>query len=129
MPLASLRGATTTAADEPQAILDRTCELVLALLSANPALTPASALAVFLTVTPDLTTAFPAAALRALGFTETPLLGGVEMAVTGAPARCIRLLALFAVDESGQPQSAFRGRPVYLHGARVLRPDLGGGPR
>lgn len=126
MPLVSLRGATTAPANEAPAILESTRELIQSLCTANPSLTPASTLAALVTVTPDLTAAFPAAAFRSLGFTETPLLGGVEQAVPGAPARCIRLLVLFAVDDSLQPAPVLRGRPVYLNGARALRPDLGG---
>lgn len=127
MPLVSVRGATTSEANEPGAIAVATAELLGALRRANPSLTPGSALALFFTVTPDLDAAFPAAAARSLGFTETALLGAREAAVPGAPARCVRVLALFETTEDGAPARARRGTSVYLRGARTLRPDVTGG--
>lgn len=126
MPLVSVRGATTSEANEPGAIAAATAELLGALRRANPSLTPGSALALFFTVTPDLDAAFPAAAARSLGFTETALLGAREAAVPGAPARCVRVLALFETTEGGAPARARHGTPVYLRGARTLRPELTG---
>jgi chorismate mutase len=124
MPLVSARGATTCPANEPEAVSAATRELLTALVRANPALTPESTLAAFFTVTPDLNSAFPAAAARALGFTGAALLGAQEAAVPGAPARCVRVLVLFETDDTGRPTRARHGVPVYLGEAAVLRPDL-----
>lgn len=133
MPLVSVRGATTSAANEAGAVLAATGELLEHLRRRNPGLTPDSAVAAFFTVTPDLDAAFPAAAAREQGFRETALLGAVEAAVPGAPERCIRVLMLFETTADGAPGRARRGVPVYLGGAAGLRPDLaeggaGGGP-
>lgn len=127
MSLVAVRGATTAKANDPAAIAEATRALFVALSRANPALTPSSAVAAFLTVTPDLDAAFPAAEARALGFAETALLGSVEAAVPGAPERCIRVLVLF-LEEGGAPIKAARGVPVYLGEAARLRPDWAPGP-
>ncbi len=124
MPLVSVRGATTCPANEPEAVLAATRDLLLELRRANPALTPASALAAFFTTTPDLDAAFPAAAARAMGFAETALLGACEAGVPGAPRRCIRVLLLYETTADGRPLPARHGTPVYLGGAAALRPDL-----
>ncbi len=125
MPIVSVRGATTCSGAAAEDVLDATRELVLALCRANPGLTPASALAAFFTVTPDLGAAFPAAAARALGFTETAMLGAVEAAVPGAPERCVRALFLYETGEDGAARPARHGVSVYLGEAARLRPDLG----
>jgi chorismate mutase len=126
MPLASVRGAATCPANRPEAILETTRDLVRALQQENPGLTPGSTLVMIFTSTPDLDAAFPAAAARELGFTETALLGAKEAGVPGAPARCIRVLALYELTAGGTPGRVHHGVPVYLGDARRLRPDLAG---
>lgn len=126
MPLCGVRGATTSAANEREAVLSATRELLSELVRANPALTPGSALAAFFTTTPDLDAAFPAAAARAMGFDRTALLGATEVGVPGAPERCIRVLFLYETTSDGRPAPATWGSPVYLGGAAALRPDMAG---
>ena len=70
---------------------------------------------VFFSVTRDLTAMFPASAAREVGW-DAPMLDMCEMDVTGALARCLRVLV--HVDRDGEVQH------VYLRGARSLRPDL-----
>ena len=47
---------------------------------------------IFVTATPDLTAAYPASAVRALGYADVPLLGAQEQSVRGGLPRCIRIL-------------------------------------
>jgi chorismate mutase len=76
-------------------------------------------ISIVFTLTPDLTSAFPAAAARDLGLVDVPLLCATEVPVPGALPRVVRLLAHV---ESDRPRSAVRH--VYLRGATRLRPDL-----
>jgi chorismate mutase len=118
MPVRGVRGATTAAADTPDAILTATRELLEAMVTAN-GLNPEDIAAVFFTTTPDLTAEFPAAAARALQWPDLPMLCGHEMGVPAsndrAVARCIRVLLLWNTDVP-----IAQVRPVYLHGARTL---------
>ncbi|HEX5831411.1 MAG TPA: chorismate mutase [Gemmatimonadaceae bacterium] len=94
-------------------------ELLVAITDAN-AIEPANVLSAIFSATADLSTLYPAAAARELGWADVPMLCVAEMDVAGAPARCVRvLLHLVLVDD--RPL-----RPVYLHDARSLRPDLVG---
>jgi chorismate mutase len=75
--------------------------------------------AVIFSSTPDLDAAFPAAAARAIGWSDVPLFGTQEIANPNGVARCIRVLILWNTAR-GQKEI----RHIYLHGAAVLRPDL-----
>ncbi len=115
---AAVRGATTVPADTAEDIVATTAELLTALMEANQ-VGPDDIVSLIFTSTPDLTSEFPAAAARALGLAETPLLCATEIAVPGALASCIRVLMHFT------PPSDYSGpRPVYLGEARALRTDL-----
>ncbi len=116
-----LRGATTADANTPGAILDATEELLRAIAEAN-GLAEDDVGAVFFTVTEDLNAEFPAKAARVrLGWRETALMGGVEIAAPGAPKSVIRALLLVNTDR-GKGEL----RHVYLKGARGLREPQGG---
>ena len=80
MQVRAIRGAVQIDADERQAILDGTAELVTAVMSRN-SLSTDDVISVIFTATPDLTAEFPALAARSLGFQEVPLLCGTEMSV------------------------------------------------
>jgi len=71
------------------------------------------------TATPDLHSAFPAAAARSLGLTDVPLLCAQEIDVTGAVPRAVRIL-MHAETERARGDVEH----VYLRGADVLRQDL-----
>ncbi len=118
MAVRALRGATQVDADDRQMILDRSAELVTAVLERN-GLTSEEIISIWFTATQDLTAEFPAYAARLLGLTDVPLMCSVEMAVPGALPRVLRLLA--HVD-TPKPRSELRH--VYLHGAATLRSDL-----
>ena len=114
----ALRGATTVERDDATEIVSATEELLRELFARNE-VAPGDLVSLVFTATPDLTSEFPAAAARALGVSEVPLLCATEIAVPGAPPRCIRVLAhLYTARDYASL------RHVYLRGARQLRTDL-----
>jgi len=117
MTTRGIRGAITVDANDANAILSATRELLLTLQTENGLQTDELAAAWF-TVTPDLNAAFPAAAARSLGWDQLPLLDAQEVPVADALPRCIRVLLLWNTDK---PQHAIRH--VYLRRAASLRPD------
>jgi hypothetical protein len=68
----AIRGATQLDVDEAGHLLERTAELMQEVLKRND-LSSADVISIFLTGTPDLRSAFPAAAVRAIGITDTHL--------------------------------------------------------
>lgn len=112
----AIRGATTVAADTREEILAATLELITELIGRNN-LDPRQVISAYFTATPDLTGAFPAEAVRQLGYTDWAALDSVEMAVSGALPRCIRVL-VHAYFDWGQEVSH-----VYLREAKSLRRD------
>ncbi|GAP09335.1 chorismate mutase [Bellilinea caldifistulae] len=119
MVVRGIRGAVTVENDQPEAVLAATRRLLQAIQQANPGFEPAEAASMVFTVTPDLTSAFPAEAARQLGWTEVPMMCAQEIPVPDALPRCIRVLIHWNCD---LPQSAVRH--VYLGEAARLRPDL-----
>jgi len=118
VPVRAVRGATQVEANDRDAILEATAELVRAVLDRN-SLDPDQLISVVFTATPDLTADFPAYAARSMGITDVPLLCATEIDVPGAMPRVVRLLAHI---ESDRPRADFRH--VYLRGAQALRTDL-----
>jgi len=68
-----------------------------------------------------VTSMFPAAAARAIGLGDVPLLCARELAVEGGTPRCIRVLMHLNTERSRADL-----RHVYLEGAVALRDDLPG---
>ncbi|NEE03998.1 chorismate mutase [Phytoactinopolyspora halotolerans] len=118
MRVRAVRGATQLEVDEAEHLLERTAELMQAVLKRND-LTADDVISIFLTATPDLRSAFPAAAVRGLGITDVPLMCAQEMDVHGAMPRVVRLMAHVQT-----PRTRDDIRHVYLHGTTVLRDDL-----
>jgi chorismate mutase len=116
-----IRGATTVETDSVAAILEATRELLERIVGAN-GLAAQDVASVFFTVTPDLTAAFPARAVREMGWQHVALLDAQEMHVPGSLSRCIRVLIHW---NTNKPQAEICH--VYLRGATSLRPDLKGG--
>ena len=114
----AIRGAIQVDADEREAILESTTELVSEVMSRNE-LTPDDVISVFFTMTPDLTAEFPALAARKIGFHAVPLMCATEIPVRGAMPRVVRLMAHV---ETGRPRSEIQH--VYLRGAVALRLDI-----
>lgn len=111
-----MRGATRVDRDEAALILDATRELLLAMMERNDT-TPAEVVSAMFTVTPDLTSEFPARAARELGWDEAATLCSVEIPVPGAMTHVVRVLLHLELPASAQV------RHVYLRGAEELRPD------
>ena len=118
MAVRAIRGATQLEADEREHLLERTSELVHAVLERNGVLAE-QLISIVFTATSDITSEFPAYAVRRLGITDVPLLCARELEVAGAMPRVVRLLAHVETDI---PRGAINH--VYLHGARGLRTDL-----
>ena len=114
----AIRGAIQVDADEREAILEGTTELVSEVMSRNE-LTPDDVISVIFTVTPDLTAEFPALAARKIGFHAVPLMCATEIPVRGAMPRVVRLMAHVETD---RPRSEIQH--VYLRGAVALRLDI-----
>jgi chorismate mutase len=112
-----IRGATTVACNDREAILEATGELLEQIIAANGLREPDVASATF-TMTADLDAVYPAVAARRLGWTHTALLCQQEMAVAGSLPRCIRVLVHWNTD---CPIDQIRH--IYLREAQVLRPD------
>ncbi|HKA12546.1 MAG TPA: chorismate mutase [Candidatus Dormibacteraeota bacterium] len=117
-----IRGATTAAANDAEAIVEATERLLRELVTHNQLDVEEIALAYF-TTTPDLDAEFPALGARRLGWVDVPLLCGPEMTVRQPNARgvpmCIRVLLLYNTD---RPQREMRH--AYLRGASAIKKDL-----
>jgi chorismate mutase len=116
----AIRGATQLDADEREHLLERTAELVRAVLEAND-LSSEDLISILFTVTPDLSSEFPAVAGRQIGLTDVPLMCMQEIAVPHALPRVVRMML-----HTESPRSREKIQHVYLHGATALRPDLTG---
>lgn len=117
MRLFALRGANTVEANDAQAILGATDELMRELMSRNQ-LEADAMVSCILTLTDDLNAEFPAVAARNLGLSRVPLLCTREIPVPGSLPRVIRVLVHYYAAEDHEP------RHVYLGEARTLRADL-----
>src|SRR5919112_3446270 len=113
MRLHALRGATSVGADERDAILTATDELMRELLSRN-GLAAEDLVSCIFTLTPDLHAEFPAVAAREMGLSAVPLMCARELDVPGAMERVIRVLVHCYLPQGTEPQH------VYLGEARKL---------
>jgi chorismate mutase len=113
-----VRGATTADANEREAILEATRELLQRLVARNQ-LAAEDVAAAFFTVSDDLNAEYPALAARQLGWTETALMCAREIPVpTTRVQRCIRVLMLINTEKR-----ASEIVHVYLREAVALRPS------
>jgi chorismate mutase len=117
MRLFALRGANSVEANDAEAILAATDELMRELMVRNELAADAMVSCIF-TLTHDLDAEFPAVAARRLGLGKVPLLCAREIPVPGSMPRVIRALVHYYAGEDHQP------RHVYLGDARALRADL-----
>jgi chorismate mutase len=115
-----LRGATTVDEDTVPQVTERSQELMRELMAQN-GLVEDDIISVLFTATADVTSTFPATAIREIGFGAVPLLCAAEIAVPGAKPLCIRVLLHVHTSRSRDEI-----RHVYLHGAQGLRDDLPG---
>jgi chorismate mutase len=113
-----IRGAISVDANTSEAIGAATSRLLTAMAEAN-GVTATDVISAFFTVTTDLNAAFPAAAARALGWVDVPLLDAQEIEVPAGMPRVIRVLLHVETDRARRDI-----RHVYLDRAVALRPDL-----
>ncbi|MFA5889446.1 MAG: chorismate mutase [Actinomycetota bacterium] len=113
-----LRGAITLDSDSREQVMDRTSTLIRAMVERNE-IESEDIVSVLFTATDDIKSEFPAAAARAIGISQVPLLCAKELSVTDALPLCIRVLMHLYTERS--PDQL---RHVYLEGARPLRTDL-----
>lgn len=118
MSVRAIRGATQVESNSAAAITAGTVELVGQIIESNN-LKVEQIISILFTASPDLTASFPAAAVRTLGLTDTPLICAVEIAVPGSLDRTIRVMAHVESELSKGEISH-----IYLHGAKALRTDI-----
>ena len=114
----ALRGATTVDVDSAEQVHERVGALVNEMLDRNDVDKDALISIVF-TATDDISSMFPAAAARAIGLGDVPLLCARELAIDNGTPRCIRVLLHLPTERSRAEL-----RHVYLAGAEGLRDDL-----
>ena len=115
--LYAVRGAVQADANEVDAILAATGELMRELIARNE-LDPEAMVSCIFTLTDDLNAEFPAVAARRMGFDRVPLMCAREVPVPGSMPRVIRTMLHYYAGEDHEPQH------VYLGEARGLRADL-----
>jgi chorismate mutase len=115
--LFAVRGAVQAEANEADAILAATEELMRELIDRNDIVTEGMVSCLF-TTTEDLDAEFPAVAARNLGLDSVPLLCCREIPVPGAMERVIRVMVHFYAPAGHHATHA------YLGEAQKLRADL-----
>ncbi|MEM7341820.1 MAG: chorismate mutase [Actinomycetota bacterium] len=118
MAVRALRGAITVDVDDPSEIRQRTIDLLTVLYERNE-LDHDDVISIFFTATEDLRSLPPAAAARAFGLVDVPLLCAQEMASDIGLDLCVRMLLHV---ETERPRLELRH--VFLRGATSLRPEL-----
>ena len=118
MSVRAIRGATQVGSNSTDALSAGTQELISEILRSN-GITPQNVISILFTASPDLTASFPAAAVRQLGFEDTPLICAVEIDVPGALERTIRVMAHVEIERKKEEITH-----IYLHGAKALRADI-----
>lgn len=119
MTVRGVRGATTVSNDIEEEILEATRTLVLEMAQQN-AFNPTEISSVVISTTPDITSTFPAKAVRTIeGWNYVPVMCTHEMNVPGALPLCIRVLMHVNL---ATPQNQIQH--IYQNEAVKLRPDL-----
>lgn len=114
-----VRGAITISADQPEFVWQETERLVKEMVAKN-GIEVEDIISVTISTTPDITSAFPAKAVRTIeGWEYVPTMCMHEMNVPGALPLCIRVL-MHANLNVAQKDVIH----VYLNDAVQLRPDL-----
>ncbi|KUO50492.1 MAG: chorismate mutase [Desulfitibacter sp. BRH_c19] len=118
MQVRGIRGAISVSKDTQTEVLNATKALLLEIVSRNQVEVEDIA-SIYFTVTQDLTSTFPAAAARDLGWTYVPLLCSMEIPVTGSDKKLIKVL--MHVNTTKKQKEIIH---IYLKKAKRLRPDL-----
>lgn len=115
--LIGIRGAIGAEENTKEAILGAAKQLLRRLIERNN-VSSSSVACVFFTSTSDLTAAFPASALRDIGWDRVPALCAQELDVQEGMKSVVRVLVLINADSEINPKH------LYLGKAGKLRPDL-----
>lgn len=114
--LTGIRGASGIAEDTPEAVEKAVAELFSQLYEKNK-IKEKNIVSIQFTLTPDITSLNPAAALRKAGFGHScPLFCAQEPAIQGMLPKMVRVLVTVYARKPAVP--------VYINGAERLRPDL-----
>jgi chorismate mutase len=114
-----IRGAITVKENNEAEILHATERLLNKIIEDNE-LEAEQVASAFISVTDDITEAFPARALRSLdGWSYVPVMCMKEITVRSSLKKCIRVMLHVNTTKSQQEI-----KHVYLEGAVSLRPDL-----
>ncbi len=114
-----VRGAITVELDEETVILDAAERLVKEMIGKN-AIIADDVASVFVSVTDDLTSAFPAKVIRLQeGWTYVPVMCMKEIDVPNALQKCIRIMIHVNTNKAQKDINH-----IYLERAIQLRPDL-----
>ena len=119
MTIRGIRGATTVTSDDPELILQATCELLETILYENSDIQLDDIASVLFTVTEDIASAYPALAARQMGWDQVPMMCAREIPVPGSLPMCIRVLIHWNTNKEQR-----KIQHVYLRDAVKLRPDL-----
>ncbi|AFJ42876.1 chorismate mutase [Francisella orientalis] len=114
----SVRGATTIEKDTKENVLSATRELLQEMIDLNN-IKSEDIVNIIFTATRDIESEFPAVAAREVGLVNVPLIDCQQMMRKGALEFCIRVMLTYNTTKS-----QIDVKHVYLHGAKVLRPDL-----
>ena len=113
-----IRGAITVKEDKESVVISATERLLREMIARNN-IEPEQVASVFISVTEDITSAFPARALRSIeGWKYVPVMHA-EIPVPSSLPFCIRVMMHV---NTTVPQKEVRH--VYLEDAVILRPDL-----
>ena len=114
-----VRGATTVPEDSETEILNGVEKLLEEMIDVNQ-INPEDVASVFISMTDELSSAFPAKAIRRFsGWTYVPVVCMREIPVAGSLPFCIRIMLHLNTDKSQQDiQHVYHGEAV------LLRPDL-----
>jgi chorismate mutase len=113
--LKAIRGAATVRSNTADDIKTATQDMLREIMAANH-LSPDQIISVIFSLTPDLDAAFPAAAARAIGWSDVPMMCAQEIPVPSALPLVVRVL--IHADLPAGPV-----RHIYQGGAVALRPD------
>lgn len=118
MNFRAIRGATCLRQDDAQEMAEAVTELLSEILTRNE-MGLEDLVSIFFTATPDLHSAFPAAAARGIGLADVPLMCAQELEVVGAMKKVIRVMLHV---QTSSPRNEIKH--VYLRGAEALRKDI-----
>lgn len=120
MAIRSVRGAITIDADGPDEVRDAVHELLTSIVEAN-GIAVDDVVSMLFSCTPDISSIYPGAPARDMGFVHCGIMCLQEMDVWGGLPSCIRVMLLIETDKAQKDIVH-----IYLRDAKQLRPDLSG---